>query len=573
MEIRELADEIIETDVLVIGGGLAGCMAALQAKEHGVRVSVLEKAAIRRSGECGRGIDHYPIPHPYFTGIRAEEYGQMRASEFAGMVSKSLSIITAEESLKPLIVLEDIGVKIREEDGSVKIQPGRISLSSKSKDIGKGDFLLYRGADVKIKLAAALKERGVDIFDRTMLTALLVKDGSVKGATAVNVRNAKFIVFKAKTFVLSTGGIQRLYAYPSAPFPNHLFIGYTTPTNAGGGTAAAYRAGARLSNLEFVYIHTTTAGLPWGQLVNMGATVVNSKGEDLWEKYPHAREKYPLGGLYPTTNVAFMPNTSEAVIGRDVIYFDTSQITREKEWGGNIIYGNECPTFLGLMLARGGIKKEPVELKPWLTGLPRNLCGVLHDERGESSLKGLFVAGDVGGGLALYGATAAFAWGYRVGHFAAEDALQTQEYAFDKTLAKQVYDERQRVIGPLGLENGLNPLELEEVVRNLMRQNVGINKIEPRLKRTLEQLHVIKEEFIPCLSASNAHELMRVIEVKDIIDIAEIHTNASLIRTESRMAPAHFRIDYPEQDDSNWRKSIIIERAGGKMNYSLEEND
>ena len=75
MKLEELADEIVETDVLIIGGGLAGCMGAIQANERGVDVVVMEKAAIRRSGEVGRGIDHYPIAHPYFTGVAAEEYG------------------------------------------------------------------------------------------------------------------------------------------------------------------------------------------------------------------------------------------------------------------------------------------------------------------------------------------------------------------------------------------------------------------------------------------------------------------------------------------------------------------
>ncbi|GAI25923.1 unnamed protein product, partial [marine sediment metagenome] len=203
----------------------------------------------------------YPsIAHPKINGLVAEEYGCMRANDLAGLASRKLSIITAKDALKPVVVLEDIGVKVREEDGTFKMIAARIGGGLTRREgeekIGTaGDSILYRGADLKIRLAAEVRRRGVRLFQRTMLTSLITKDGSVVGATALNVRNGELLVFRAKAILLSTGGSQsRMYSYPFSTFPNNLFTGYSNPASTADGHIAAYRAGAKLTNLEFISI-------------------------------------------------------------------------------------------------------------------------------------------------------------------------------------------------------------------------------------------------------------------------------------------------------------------------------
>lgn len=578
MIMEELADEVIETDFLIIGGGLGGCMAAIRAKENkGVDVTIVEKAVIRTSGEV-RSEDHYPaIAHPQINGVTAEEYGNMRADDFKGLVSRKLSIVTAKDALKPLVVLEQIGVKIREDNGSIKMMPGRIGggfVWHKEEDKNRvGDFIYYRGADIKIKLAAAVARRGVRVFNRTMATNLITKDGSVVGATALNTRTGQFFVFKAKATLLSTGGVQRLYGYPYATFPNNLFYSYNFPRNHGGGAATAYRAGAKLVNLEYVYVHTASAGFPGGG-GGIGVFPKNSRGEILNEKYPEVVTRYGRGGFFPATNFAYMPNMLAPEVERDVLMVDTPGASEDIEPPVYFTNANESPYMLKVNQDRGGIRKAPFEIRPWITGLPRNFSGILPvNDISETSLKCLFVAGDAGGGLPLYGAPAAFVWAYRIADYVTEYAPGTKQPMFDAEQVKQVQAERERVYAPLGRKEGVNALELEDYVRKIMMNYVQIYKVEPRLKRALELLKVIKEKFVPALAAGKPHELMNALEVQDIIDVAEIHTQAALLRTETRMPPYHYRVDYPEQDDVHWKKNIVIQNVAGEMKCTLETLD
>jgi succinate dehydrogenase/fumarate reductase flavoprotein subunit len=575
--LEQLADEIVETDILILGGGLAGCMAAIRAKEkNNLDVVVVEKAAIMRSGEAGHGVDHYPgLAHPKINAIDAEEYGRKRAGDLHPLVSTKLSVITAKNAFKPLALLEDIGVKIREEDGTFKVAPGRLKVLPRAierQGLVKGDFVLIRAADLKLKLAAEVRKRGVRVFEHTMLTNLITKDGSVTGATAVNVRNGKFVVFKAKGVALTTGAMQsRIYSYPYATFPNNLFIGSSCPANLGSGAAAAYRAGARLINLEFVDVHVCALGWDFGpQGATMMGKMKNLAGEDLFEKYLRVTTQRGKGAFYPWGAYAFMPDMSKPEIDRNVISRHWDGVGEEAELYQHFSGANETPFVLKLMRDRGGLRKAPFELFPWLRGIPRGISGVMMDERGETSLKGLFVAGDIVGGLPGYAGPGAYVWGSRIADHLTEYVPDTKKPVLDGEQIMQVQAERDHVRAPLGRKDGVNPLELEDLVRKINTYYVGINKIEPRLKRALELIKVLKERFVPTLMARNPHELMRALEVQDILDLSEIHAQTALIRTETRMPPHHYRVDYPEQDDMHWQKSIVIRRVAGEMKPTLE---
>lgn len=578
--LEELAHRVIETDVVIFGGGLAGAMAAIRTKEsQDIEVWVVDKATVSKSGETGAGIDHYPaIAHPKINGITAEEYGNMRADDFDGLANRKLSVITAKDALKPVAVLEEIGVEIREDDGTVKIQPGRIGggymWREGEKGAQAGDFILYRGADLRFRLADEMKRRGVNILERTMLVSLITKDGEVIGATAFNYRTGKLYVFKAKAVVITTGGAQRIYGYPYGVFPQNLFLSYTCPANHGGGTTAAWRAGAKLINMEYIYVHAAEKGIPWGSAQSFSTWATNTKGEVLEDKYRELLRKYGRGGFHPRTNYCFAPNMADAEINNDVLFFDSRHTDDLDEGIGYFMHANEAPMMLKIMQQRGGLKNTVAEVIPWVTGLPRNFSGIWHDENGQASLKGLFAAGDVGGGLPLYGSAAAFVWGYRIGDYLTSYIPDTDKPAFGSGQIRQVHTEKNRVFAPLAhASDGEEPLELEDYVRKVMREYVYINKIGPKLKRAQEVLQIARERFVPVLGASNPHELMRAIEVQDIIDIAEVHAATALLRTETRMAPFHYRVDYPEKDDVNWRKNILVHKVDGTIKYALEVND
>lgn len=593
--LEELAEEVIETDVLIIGGGLGGCMAAIKAREHNVKVVIIDKAAIKRSGEGGQGIDHYGfIAHPKINDITPQEYGHIQAESRAGLASMKLTIITAENVLKPLVVLEDIGVKIREDDGTLIMHSGYLGMvrttdrkvglvgydakeaaREEAKKFKKGDFIFYRGADLKLKLAAAVHKMGVEVFERTMPTSLITRDGSVVGATAVNVRNGKFLVFKAKATILATGAANRLYSYPFAPFPHNLFSQNASPSDEGGGVALACKAGAEVTNMEYLHLIVRPA-IPQAAINQLGVKLLNSKGEEIRKKYPMEVKAHKLPEVLDVgARTLYMPDPSTPEIDRDVFMYNLPALPEELEvWSWNSFasraHANISPEVLPALRDRGGLRKAPLEARVRCCGLVRGFSGVIHDERGETSLKGLFVVGDVAGGKAGGGSSGAFTWGYICGNYAAEDAVKAKGPVFDTAQVRQVQAVRESILAPLMRKEGINPLELEDLVRKIMGYYVHVRKVEPKLKRGLELLKVLKERFVPTLKASNPHQLMRAIEVQNIIEVAELHATASLIRTETRMPPNHYRMDYPERDDVNWRRNIILKNLGGKMEYTLQ---
>ena len=200
------------------------------------------------------------------------------------------------------------------------------------------------------------------------------------------------------------------------------------------------------------------------------------------------------------------------------------------------------------------------------------MSGVMFDQNGETSVKGLFVAGDMVGGLPLYGSTAAFAWGYKIGDYLREMSPETKGTEFGKEQLEQISKEKQRVFAPMANNDGFDPLMVENLARKIVTNYVGMHKIEPRMKRCLEYLQVIGEKLIPFVGARSYHELMRAIEIQDILDIAEIHTQSAIIRNETRWPPSHHRLDYPEKDDINWYGNVIVaSKKNGKVNFTIEK--
>jgi len=581
--LEEQADEYIETDVLIIGGGLAGTMAAIRAREEGdIDVVVVEKANMSRSGDAGRGLDHYPaVAHPKINGYTPEEYGRMRADDLPGLVRTDLSITTARYAIKPIAVLEQIGVRIHEDDGTYWMSGGRlggragVNYNEKEKqyEIKSGDFMLYRGADLKPKLAAEVRKRGVRVYERTILTSLITKDGSVVGATAVNTRNGKFYVFNSKFIILATGPMARLNdATPYMNYPNNLFNQWHCPVNAGGGHVAAYRAGADLVSMEFVNVSGNNIGKCGGLGGMKRAKLKNSKGEHVREKYPADFVEGKTGGVQGM--LPFMPDLSNPMIERDVLMLRWEGVpaATAPEALGAFSCSNEVPVGLKGVVERGGVRAAPAEMYPWVKGFIRSMSGVMFDQNGETSVKGLFVAGDMVGAQPLWGSTGAFAWGYKIGDYLRELSPQTEQKEFGKEQMEQIRREKKRVYAPMANKNGYDPLMVENLARKLVTNYVGIHKIEPRMKRCIEYLQIIRERLLPFVGARTYHELMRALELQEIVGLAEIHAQSAIMRNETGLFVSHHRIDYPEPDDKNWKDKVVIANmTDGKPNYTIQK--
>jgi succinate dehydrogenase/fumarate reductase flavoprotein subunit len=583
-----LADEVIETDFLVLGGGLVGCMAALRARQNAhIDVSIMEKGTIKWGGNAigfddfnveYPGVIEHPLPRDFSAAQAAK--GEFGANRFHNLVSSRLAVTEAKNYVKPLGVLEKIGVTIREDDGTLKVKqtqkmPGGPNWHRLVRDEhGKveGDKVFYRGSDVKARLADAVVKSGARIFERTMLTSLLTKDGAVVGATGLNTRTGRFLVFKAKTVLIATGDMRRLYTYPYAPFPSNLFLNTHFAGNNGGGIAAAYRVGAKLANMEFLQVYVVAAGACATSSAGAGMywKVQNSKGEFLEEKYREFNLK-AKGGHFPATNFFYAPSMENPEVDREIIKYDTSRATDDEVIACYFTCATEYPRMLKMHKLAGGIRKEPTEAKIFVPGLLSGIVGILTmNDRAETSVKNLYTAGCSSSATGSSGSKA-MVWGLIVGDHMRDLVPELKQPVFDGEQHQQIATEKERVMAPLGCQEGVDALELEDYVRGINMNYINVRKIEPKMKRAIELFRAAREKAIPELGAANPHELMRALEVQEILELSEIHAQASLVRTESRMVPCHYRIDYPRQDDANWAGKIItVQNVSGEATCRLE---
>ena len=238
MDVLEFPERVVEADVLVIGGGSAGCIAAIKAKEAnpGLRVVVMEKACLSRSGAIAMGMDALNVVA--VPGVSTpEEYVESMTIACEGVLNADLCRVEAERSFEVLKELDSWGVRFpKDEAGRYRVH--RVH--------SKGSFLVEMDApDLKKVLARRVRERGVEVLERTMATRLLVEGGVVVGTVGFNIRSGDFVVCLAKATILTAGCAGRF----GLPKSGYLYGTYEFPGNAGDGYSMAYRAGAELTGL------------------------------------------------------------------------------------------------------------------------------------------------------------------------------------------------------------------------------------------------------------------------------------------------------------------------------------
>jgi succinate dehydrogenase/fumarate reductase flavoprotein subunit len=203
-------------------------------------------------------------------------------------------------------------------------------------------------------------------------------------------------------------------------------------------------------------------------------------------------------------------------------------------------------------------KKEPLEIDPFygdtLVG------GILTDEKGEASLRGLYAAGTVMAG-AVGSALGALTFGYHVGSNA---SIHASDRDWVKVDSEQVEDECNRIRKIRNKVEGIKPKKFEEFTRMITGQYVGMFRSGDMMRRGLVHLERLRRDLSPHLFASDSHELMRAIEALNILDLAEIHIKSALMRTESRLGAYHHRLDYPEKNDPEWYGKVLVAEKKGK---------
>jgi len=571
----------IETDVLVIGGGLAGCMAGIKASEYGVKVTVAEKANTLSSGCAGTGVDHswayIPLIHEkmgWTIDDLIEDHAQLIAR---GFINKELLRLVARENYNRMLDLEKFGIKIRFEDSQI---PGKFRIVYQFHSLPSS--FNFDGRDLKVKLTLEARKRGVNIVNRVMMVTLLTSDGQISGALGIGTNNGNLYAFRAKTVVVCTGRANRLTPNVTGIWGNHRI-----PVNeTGDGRAMAFRAGLPVINMEFLssgYYSIGNYELNLGSprnTVQPAASITGPDGEIIvprtrfydWdnlgkEKIDPAitRQKMLSGSRSPRPSYEQLKQQGEGPF-----YLDLTGGTEEEikyiEWS----IGNEGKgsLFLDYLKSQEGFdfKKDKLEWLPNSREMAGTAAsGLVVNNNLETEVKGLYGAGDDVGGVPWAGAPGAFVMGWLAGEKAAKEARQQK--GFLPANAEQIASLKKRCYSILTNRAGQHWREVELAVQNLLDYYAGDVRAGKTLTRGIECLNDTKKNVN--FKAGNPHELMRCLEVQSIIDNAEMVLHASLERQESRRAPFGFiRADFPQQDDARWLAFLALKQNQGRIEFS-----
>lgn len=554
---NEVNIRVLETDLLIIGGGTAGCMAAVKAKEKDpeVDVLILEKAHIARSGCLAAGmnaINAYINP-----GETPESFVKYVRADAMGLIREDLVLSMAERLNEVVQEVESWGLPIEKDENGNYAARGRWNIK-------------INGEALKPIIANKAIDCGAKVLNRVTVTNLIVDNGVVKGAMGFNVRNGVFYVVKAGSVIVATGGAAGIYR-PNNDGSSHHKMWYS-PFNTGAGYAMGIRAGAEMTSFEmrFIALRTKDVIAPTGTLaLGFGATQVNSRGERFMaSKYSH------MGAEGAPTPLRVYGPTQEIKEGRGPVFMDTTHLDEDDIKELKKSYLNMYPEIVLSWAANSfDPRKEPIEIQgtePYLVG-GHTQSGYWIDTNRETTIKGLYAAGDVAGGAPYKFVSGCWA----EGAIAAESAVEYIQNITSNTIKEEntkIKTEIERVYSPVKRDDGVGSNEMEERLQKIMDEYAGgvsryYEMNEAELKIALNRISHLKSQ-VQYLQAEDFHQLMNCHEVIDRIDVAEVLIHHLLYRKETRWPAYQTRTDYPNLDDRKWLIFVNsrLEDDGVKIN-------
>lgn len=608
--------ETVESEVLVLGGGLSGCFAAIAAARRGRSVVIVEKGATLRSGAGGTGFDHWEsaCTNPC-SKVTPEEIAYAYVDEQDHYSNGISHYIECREGWDRLVDLESFGGKIRDTDDEFA---GADFRDEETKLMFAYDYenrftLRVWGTTFKPALYKELQRLGVRIYDRTEATALLTKtvDGKKRGVGAVgmNVHTGRLVVFKAKSTVLCMSRPARVWLFDSDLTG---LCEFRPMQSIGSGHAMGWRAGVEFTMMEkSVKAEFSAAGRsfpPYATGNNhntwYAATMVDARGVEIpyldrdgnvlktvrERYYPVKGQKFFLkGGVidepkYEYRGPETMPFDELMKRGYQLpFYADLSrmpEMERKVIWG--MMVGQEAKTNVPILknYTERGFDPTKHALQSYGSGwqsasfLPQERQffgapgGIMHDWDLKTNIDGIYAAGDQL--FASDCAGHACATGHYAGRKAADYAASVELQDIN---TRDVDAERERLYAPMYRSEGVTWKELNQAIAKAMQNYCGGVKCRDLMLEGLDLLKTYREEIVPQLYCFNPHDLMRTHEVLDILDVSEMVLHACLMRESSSKPLCFERSDFPELDPERDRHFITIRQEDGKPVRGVVEHD
>ena len=535
----------LKTDVLVIGGGTAGTMAAIKAKQANpeAEVLILEKANIRRSGAIAMGMDG--VNTAVIPGNSTpEQYVREITIANDGILNQKAVYQTGKLGYEVIQELDSWGVKFQ------KDTYGNYDLKQVHR-VGKYVLPMPEGKDLKKILTRQVKRHKAKVTNRVMATRVMVKDGRAIGAVGFDVRNGDFVVIQAKAVILCTGACGRL----GLPESGYLYGTYENPTNAGDGYSMAYHAGAELTNIECFQINPLIKdynGPACAYVASpFGAYTANAEGHrfvscDYWSGQMMLEIWKEL-------------NSGKGPIQLKMTHLDEDTISEIE----SILWSNERPSRERFHESRGeNYRTHGVEMHISEIGLcsGHSASGVWVNEKGETTVPGLYAAGDMASVPHNY-MIGAFVFGRLAGTNAIEYVRDVEHLEPD---TDWLAAEKERIYKPMQNPDGIPHTQVEYKLRRIVNDYLQPPKNTYKMDIALNKF-INYHDTLDLMGARDPHELMRCMEVYFIRDCAEMAARASLYRKESRWGLYHYRIDYPEKNNEEWFCHVNLKKEDDSM--------
>lgn len=554
-----MKNRIIDTDVLIIGGGTAGCFAGITlGKKKDLDVLIVEKANIVRSGCLAAGVNAI---NAYITKGRVpQDYVDYCKKDADGIVREDLLLSMSERLNHVTKVMEDLGLVILKDENGDYVARGNRNIK-------------INGENIKPILADAVKKQdNVTVINHLNITDFIVENNEIKGVYGFDVNDAVFYEINAKAVLVATGGAAGLYRPNNPGFSRHKM--WYPPFNTGAGYAMGINAGAEMTTFEmrFIALRCKDTIAPTGTIAQgVPAKQLNSNGEVYENKY----------GL--TTSQRLYGTVTENREGRGPCYLGTKGISKEQEEDLYKAYLNMAPSqTLKWFEAAGGPSEENVEIEgtePYIVG-GHTASGYWVDNNRETTIHGLYAAGDVAGGCPQKYVTGALAEGEIAAQAIAERITGSGKgfvvrEASDEELSQEALEKKHEYESFLNNKQGLVDIEqTEEAMQKIMDQYAGgistdYQYNEARLELADEKIKFL-EQSIDNLAAQDADDLLRIYEIRERLTVCRSVIAHLKARKETRWHSFAENMDYPAKSD-DWLKYVNSRKENGEIKIIIRD--